>query len=78
MRGPHNLFRVGDKVKSFRGEDATVIEVEESKAWRSRSHRVTVEWDDKVKNPDKRSYYEEVFCSEGQPNIPLERDEPCL
>lgn len=60
MRGPEPRFQEGDRVISFRGEKATVISVEKSRAWRNKSHRVTVQWDDRT-GPDKTAYYEEVF-----------------
>lgn len=71
MRGPHNRFKVGDEVVDFRGDRARVVAIEESKHWRTKSHRVEVEWLDpstKHQNPDKRSYYEEVFepCNPSQ------------
>ena len=52
-------FKVGDAVVSFRGETATITKVRETP--RGKSHRVEVEWANKLNNPDKREYYEEVF-----------------
>lgn len=68
MRGPHNRYKVGDRVVSFRGEKATVTRIRESANYRSKSHRVCVKWDE-VKHgrrDDPVEYYEEVFkpCSE--------------
>lgn len=60
MRGPDPKFKEGDRVVDFKGRKALVISVEKSRAWRSKSHRVTVQWDN-VTGPDRIAYYEEVF-----------------
>lgn len=64
MASAQPLFKVGDRVRSFRGESAIITKVREVST-PGKSHRVEVEWTDKLKNPDKREYYEEVFTYDG-------------
>jgi hypothetical protein len=62
MRGPKPRFKPGDKVKDFRGNKAMVVAVVESAEWQNKSHRVRVQWADRIEqHKDRVEYYEEVF-----------------
>lgn len=61
---PDPRFSVGQRVKSFRGESATVHRVIPTETI-GKSHRVQVTFDGDDK-PDARHFYEEVFEPHGE------------
>ena len=55
------IFQPGDRVISFRGELATVIQMTRDASDPGRSAKVLVRWDDKWSGTNGLEYYSKVF-----------------